>query len=96
MIFKHLVDEQGNLVAQADGPPQNGRYPTSILEPGEQILDTHLFDLPDGLQSGEYQILVGVYHPETGVRLPAINMNNERLTNDAVILHKVTIRVRDV
>ena len=96
MIFMHLVDEQGNLVAQADGPPQNGRYPTSILEPGEQILDTHLFDLPDGLQSGEYQILVGVYHPETGVRLPAINMNNERLTNDAVILHKVTIRVRDV
>lgn len=90
-IFMHLVDDQGNLMAQADGPPQNGRYPTSILETSEQILDTHLFDLPDDLQSGSYQILMGVYHPETGVRLPAVNRNNERLTDDTVHLQKVII-----
>ena len=90
-IFIHLVDEHGNLVAQADGPPQNGRYPTSILEPGEEILDSHLFSFPEDLQSGVYQILMGVYHPETGIRLPALNSNNERLTDDTVLLQKVII-----
>ena len=90
-IFMHLLDSAGNLVSQADGPPQNGRYPTSIMEPGEQILDRHLFDLPEDIQSGEYQILMGVYHPQTGLRLPAINENNERLPNDAVPLQKVII-----
>jgi hypothetical protein len=90
-IFMHLIDNQGKLVAQADGPPQNGRYPTSILESGEQIVDTHLFTLPEDLPSGEYQILMGVYHPETGTRLPAINENNKRLSNDTVPLPKVII-----
>lgn len=90
-IFMHLVDGQGNLVAQTDGPPQNGRYPTTIMEPGEQILDTHLFILPETLPNGEYQILMGIYQPEIGLRLPAINTNNERLPNDAVPLHKVII-----
>jgi hypothetical protein len=90
-IFMHLVDSQGNLVAQADSPPQNGRYPTSILEPGEQILDSHLFALPEGLASGAYQVLMGVYHPETGTRLPAINENNERQIDDTVHLQKVII-----
>lgn len=90
-IFMHLLDAQGNLVTQADGPPQNGRYPTTILEPGEQLVDTHRFTLPQGLPSGEYQILMGVYHPETGLRLPAINTNNERFANDAVPLPKLII-----
>lgn len=90
-VFMHLVDAQGNLVAQADSPPQNGRYPTTILEPGEQILDTHLFTLPEGLPGGKYQILIGVYHPETGLRLPAINMSGERLSNDAAPLSKVIL-----
>ena len=90
-IFMHLVDSQGNVVAQADSPPQNGRFPTSILESGEQITDTHLFHLPEGLAGGRYQILMGVYHPETGVRLPAINNNNEQLIDDTLHLHTVII-----
>ncbi len=90
-IFMHLVDNQGNLVAQADGPPQNGRYPTALMEPGEQILDKHLFTLPEDIPGGAYQILMGVYHPETGTRLPAVNTNNERFPNDAVPLQKVII-----
>lgn len=90
-IFMHLVDSLGNLVAQADSPPQNGRYPTSIWESGEQIIDTHLFTLPEGLPGGTYQILIGVYLPETGIRLPAINSKNEQLIDDTLQLHTVII-----
>jgi hypothetical protein len=66
-VFVHLVDPDGRLAAQADGPPAAGAYPTSLWDPGEIIVDSH--PLPD-LPPGRYAIRVGLYRPETGERLP--------------------------
>jgi hypothetical protein len=65
-IFVHLLDEAGSLVAQADGPPANGAYPTSLWEPGEIIVDKH--ELP--ITHNGSRLLVGLYEPVTGQRLP--------------------------
>jgi hypothetical protein len=67
-IFIHLLDPQGNLAAQFDGPPAAGVYPTNLWDPGEIIADEHLLQ---GLPKGHYTVQIGLYRPETGERLPA-------------------------
>jgi len=66
-VFVHLVDAQGNVAAQADSPPAAGAYPTGLWDAGEIIVDPH--PLPN-LEPGRYRVLVGLYRPDTGERLP--------------------------
>jgi len=66
-VFIHLLDEQNSLVAQVDGPPAAGSYPTSLWDVGEIIVDKR--QLPT-LPAGKYMIMVGLYQFNTGVRLP--------------------------
>jgi hypothetical protein len=68
-VFVHLVDEAGNIVAQGDGVPVDGRYPTSAWNEGESILDSRSLTLPADLQSGEYRLILGLYNPVDGSRL---------------------------
>jgi hypothetical protein len=68
-VFLHLRDAAGQLVAQADGPPLGGWYPTSWWTAGEQVTDEHTFALPAGITSGEYRLVAGLYDPATGARL---------------------------
>jgi hypothetical protein len=90
-VFVHMVDASGQLVAQADSPPQANTYPTSIWAGGEQIRDEHVLMLPPDLPDGPYQILIGLYHTDTGVRLPAVQTDGERWTNDAVTLSMIHV-----
>lgn len=64
-VFVHVLDENGQLVAQADAEPQGGRYATPLWQPGEYIPDDYAFNLPPGT----YTLRVGLYVPETGERL---------------------------
>lgn len=68
-VFLHLRDEAGQLVAQADGPPLDGWYPTSWWPAGERVTDEHAFPLPDDVRPGRYQLVTGLYDPTTGNRL---------------------------
>lgn len=85
-VFVHLADAAGNVVAQADGPPQNNRYPTALWAAGEQIRDPHLLHLPADLPPGTYTLTAGWYDPATGQRLPAIAAGGARYADDAVPL----------
>lgn len=68
-VFVHFVDEQGQLVAQADGPPAGGAYPTSLWSTGEIIPDAR--SLPE-LPPGRISVVVGLYNPDSGERLPLV------------------------
>ncbi len=85
-VFIHLTDAAGTLLAQADTPPQDNRYPTSIWAAGEQIRDSHLLTLPPDLPPGHYTLAIGLYDPVTGMRLPAFNAANGRYPDDRVEL----------
>jgi 4-amino-4-deoxy-L-arabinose transferase-like glycosyltransferase len=61
-------------VAGFDGPPVQGDYPTSLWAPGEIIVDLHPLDLST-LSPGDYDLLIGLYHPPTGERLPAFGLD---------------------
>jgi hypothetical protein len=65
-VFVHLVGSDLQPLAQSDGEPQSGNYPTSWWEPGERIEETRLLSVPETLPAGSYRLLVGLYHPEFG------------------------------
>jgi hypothetical protein len=72
-IFNHLLNSEGIIRAQQDGMPQADRYPTTMWDPGEIVLDTHFILLPSDLEPGTYTLRIGVYDGDTGQRLPLVN-----------------------
>lgn len=69
-VFLHLVDAQGQVVAQTDTPPGGADTPpTSGWERGQQIAVPLPLVLPD-LPPGEYRLLMGLYDVASGERVP--------------------------
>ena len=77
-VFVHLLDADGNLIAQHDGAPQNGRAPTSWWMPGDLIADAHQVAAPADLATGRYTLEIGVYDSASGTRLPIFAANAAR------------------
>ncbi|HEY3108004.1 MAG TPA: hypothetical protein VGL23_04585, partial [Chloroflexota bacterium] len=71
-VFVHLVGADDRPVAQRDGIPGEGTLPTTGWVAGEFLRDTYTLAVPAGLEPGEYRLLVGMYQPRTGQRLPAL------------------------
>jgi hypothetical protein len=69
-VFVHLIGDNPEPLAQGDGPPVRGYYPTSMWSVGETLADPHLLSLPTDLPAGSYRLLVGMYDLETMKRLP--------------------------
>ena len=69
-VFVHLLNAQGEKVAQRDGQPVLWQRPTSSWQPGEEIVDRYGLLLPADLPAGSYTLSVGLYDPATGARLP--------------------------
>lgn len=79
--FVHLLDGQGRLVAQHDGPVGGSRL-TSTWGVGESERDRHLIMVPAELPAGDYQLVAGLYRGDfrlatgtgqTAVRLGAVS-----------------------
>lgn len=69
-IFVHVRDAENSTVAQWDGQPLDGVYPTSQWRTGERVMTPLEVVLPDSLPAGEYWLYIGLYQLETLVRLP--------------------------
>ncbi|MCB9159710.1 MAG: hypothetical protein H6644_07615 [Caldilineaceae bacterium] len=67
--FLHVLDREGRLVAQHDGAP-DGFVPTSVWMPVLPLEETVAVDLPADLDPGTYRLFLGLYDPETLVRVP--------------------------
>ncbi|GMQ78360.1 MAG: hypothetical protein BMS9Abin02_0863 [Anaerolineae bacterium] len=66
-IFVHLLNENGELVAQLDRPPDG--YLTSDWQEGEIVIDSLRLELPADMQPGAYFIQSGFYYLPTQERL---------------------------
>ncbi len=89
-VFLHLVDQNGQIVAQSDSQPATGLAPTSIWGPGALVYDAHNLTLPANLPPGRYQLLAGMYDAETGQRLP-VTESVQPGPNNAVLLDEVVV-----
>lgn len=79
-VFVHLVNENGEIVAQADGQPENWTRPTTGWAPREYILDRHTIPMAEAQDLEGYDLYVGLYDPETGQRLAVQGTDFVQLT----------------
>jgi hypothetical protein len=68
-VFTHLVAADGRIVAQQDNQPAEGRYPTSIWDTGEVVVDRYRLTIAPDAPGGEYHLEVGMYLLTTLQRL---------------------------
>ena len=85
-VFVHMLDGAGQRIAQGDGQPLDGRYPTTVWGAGEVIPDDHVLSLPDPLPAGPYQLLVGLYDLSSGERLALFDADGQPLSEQTVRL----------
>jgi 4-amino-4-deoxy-L-arabinose transferase-like glycosyltransferase len=73
-VFVHVLDVNGEIIAQKDQEPANASNPTSLWEEGEVIVDPYDLALPVDAR-GPFQIEVGLYNANTGERLAVADAN---------------------
>jgi hypothetical protein len=69
MVSVQALDSGGRLVAQSDGEPVHGAFPTATWRAGEVIADDHDVVLPLG-SAALRQVILVVYDPQSLRRLP--------------------------
>ena len=95
-VFVHLEgdDEAGitpGIWGQADGRPVCWTYPTFDWRPGQIIADQHAISIGPDTPPGDYPVLVGMYLPDTGIRLNTLDKAGNPVAN-SVKLTTVSIR----
>jgi hypothetical protein len=68
-LFAHIVDKDGNIIAQQDAQPLDNSYPTSLWNENEEVGSILRIDIPlDAL--GAHTLEFGVYNAKDLQRLP--------------------------
>ncbi len=70
-VFVHALGPDGDIVAQIDRMPIDGRAPTTSWLPGEVITDEYTIVAPAS-SDPVHMLAVGLYEPRTGRRLPVV------------------------
>lgn len=69
-VFIHLLDEQGRVAAQRDDPLMRDGHAATQWHEGDRA-ESHVgLRIPSSVKPGEYRLIMGVYEPQTGQRLP--------------------------
>jgi len=89
-VFVHLLDEQGDIVAQRDSVPGQGTLPTTSWVEGEVILDAYEIPVSSDVPPGTYTIIVGMYDASTAERLPMFDSGG-RFLGDHVEVSEVSL-----
>ena len=77
-VFVHIEGAFGGtgpagVWGQSDGMPACYGRPTKSWSPGDKIIDRHvIWPAPDA-PAGDYSLIVGLYRPDTGERLPVLD-----------------------
>ncbi|MBI5650631.1 MAG: hypothetical protein HZC40_09345 [Chloroflexi bacterium] len=87
-VFVHIADANERVIAQHDGAPARGTYPTRAWQIGELIVDGRDLIVDT---SGTFSIFVGMYDPATLARVSVFDATGARLPNDRVMLTQITI-----
>jgi uncharacterized membrane protein len=92
-VFVHVVEPgpQGDtrIWGQRDAPPDNGAYPTRRWAAGEVVADPVRVSLPLDVPVGPLEVVVGMYRPDTGQRLPVLDAQGQPV-DDKIILRRTT------
>ncbi len=68
-VFVHVLDASGQIVAQRDAQPLDGRYPTSVWDPQDMLTERYELGIPVDAEA-PYSIEIGMYTFPTLERMP--------------------------
>jgi hypothetical protein len=91
-VFVHLLDWEGQLLAQDDGKPVHWSYPTTEWQAGEYVRDEHVLYLEPGSVRDNVQVTIGLYDAETGRRLPISEEGGDILPDERLFLDLLRVR----
>jgi len=74
--FVHVLNAQGQIVAQQDGQPRGGSYPTSLWDGGEVVDDPHPLSVA---ATPGLQVETGLYTFPDLRRLPVDGTTSDRV-----------------
>ena len=89
-VFVHLLDSEGNLVAQSD-KLNPGDFPTRRWSLDKYVPDEHRLTLPADLPPGEYTLTTGLWVQSDGWRLPVFDTAG-RPSGDRAELFTIEVR----
>lgn len=69
-VTLQVLDPRDQVWAQRDGEPVGGSRPTVTWRAGEEIRDRQGIYVPPGTPPGRYRLLLALYDPDSGERLP--------------------------
>jgi hypothetical protein len=69
-VFVHVLDEAGQVVAQADGDLVGGYVPIGLWSPSDRVQERRVLHLPDQPAAVRYTVLIGLYNRNSAERLP--------------------------
>jgi hypothetical protein len=85
-VFTHLVGPDGAILAQQDGPPLEGRAPTSGWSAGSIYADHYVLSVPEGAAHGEARLEAGMYLLRTMERLSMKASDGQHVADDGALL----------
>lgn len=88
-VFVHVLDAQGQLVAQNDMEPVGGFLPSDGWQAGQTLSDRHGVWLPEQLAPGTYGVWLGLYDIFSAERLPIVG--ECLIENDALWLADISV-----
>lgn len=89
-VFTQLLGSDFRLHGQLDQQPLNNLWPTGRWQPGQPLADPYAIPIPSDAPPGEYQLLIGMYNPQTGQRLPALH-EGQPLPDNTIPLTTITL-----
>jgi len=90
-VFTHLIDEENAIWGQHDSQLVGGTYPPNLWVAGEVVTDSHRLLVAADAPAGIYRLVVGMYDPTSGERLPIYGIDGGRLPGDRVLLGTVEV-----
>ncbi|MBN1431106.1 MAG: hypothetical protein JXB07_22240 [Anaerolineae bacterium] len=92
IVFVHLLDADGQLVAGHDGPPMDGRYATTAWIPAEIVPDIHHLTLEPQIPAGTYRLQVGMYRWPSLEHLVIVEGSGVEVSDRVIALHSIQVR----
>ncbi len=93
-IGLYLRDASGAPVAQVDGQPGGGFYPTSGWQIGVPVWDNRAIRLPADLPAGTYQLWIKVYNFDASGTVHDLPLTAGQKVADDIGLLPITINIR--
>lgn len=81
-VMLHLQDQDGAMLAAADGAPLDDLYPTTLWQADQNLNDRHCFAVPDAA----VDLAVGLYRRDDNQRLPLTHAEGSAQADDAILL----------